>query len=101
MAKVATFEKNAKRQRLINQYAKKRAALKATIKNKATSDEDRFAAVVELSKLPRNSAQVRYRNRCQITGRPRGNYRLFGLSRITFRELASNGMVPGVRKASW
>ena len=101
MAKVATFEKNAKRKRLINQYSKKRAALKATIKNKQTSDEDRFAAVIELSKLPRNSAQVRYRNRCQITGRPRGNYRLFGLSRITLRELASNGMIPGVRKASW
>ncbi len=101
MAKVATFEKNAKRQRLINKYSKQRAALKAIIKNKQTGDEERFAAVVELAKLPRNGAQVRFRNRCLITGRPRGNYRLFGLSRITLRELASNGMIPGVRKASW
>lgn len=101
MAKVATFEKNAKRARLIKQYSKKRLALKETIMNKETSDEARFAAVIELSKLPRNSAQVRYRNRCKITGRPRANYRVFGLSRITFRELASNGMIPGVRKASW
>ncbi len=101
MAKVATFEKNAKRARLIKKYEKKRAALKATIKNKETSEEDRFAAVIELAKLPRNSAKNRYRNRCKITGRPRGNYRIFGLSRITLREYASNGLIPGVRKASW
>ena len=101
MAKVATFEKNAKRARLIKQYEKKRAALKATIKNKETTDEARFAAVIELAKLPRNSAKIRYRNRCQVTGRPRANYRLFGLSRITFREYASNGLIPGVKKASW
>jgi len=69
--------------------------------NKQTGDEERFAAVLELAQLPRNSAKNRYRNRCRITGRPRGNYRIFGLSRITFRELASNGMIPGVRKASW
>lgn len=101
MAKVATFEKNAKRARLIKKYEKKRSDLKSKIMNKETSEEERFAAVVELAKLPRNSAKNRYRNRCKITGRPRGNYRIFGLSRITLRELASNGQIPGVRKASW
>lgn len=101
MAKVSVFEKNAKRARLIKKFDKKRGTLKSTIMNKKTSDEDRFTAVLELAKLPRNSAKNRYRNRCRITGRPRGNYRIFGLSRITLRELASNGMIPGVRKASW
>lgn len=101
MAKVATFEKNAKRARLIKKYEKKRAELKATIKNRDISDEDRFEAVMKLSKLPRNSAKIRYRNRCKMTGRPRANYRLFGLSRIALRELASNGQIPGVVKASW
>ena len=101
MAKVATFEKNAKRARLIKKYAKKRAALKSTISNKETADEARFEAVMALSQLPRNSAKNRYRNRCKLTGRPRANYRLFGLSRIAFRELASNGQIPGVVKASW
>jgi len=101
MAKVATFEKNAKRARLIKKYAKQRAALKSTIKNKATADDVRFEAVMELAKLPRNGAKTRYRNRCKLTGRPRANYRIFGLSRIAFRELASNGMIPGVIKASW
>lgn len=101
MAKVATFEKNAKRAKLIKKYAKKRAALKAVIKNRETDDTVRFQTVMELAQLPRNSAKVRYRNRCKLTGRPRANYRLFGLSRIAFRELASNGQIPGVVKASW
>ena len=101
MAKVSTFEKNDKRARLIKQYEKKRLALKTTIKDKATSDEVRFEAVMKLATLPRNSSKTRFRNRCRITGRPRAFYRQFGLSRITFRELASNGMIPGVVKASW
>ena len=101
MAKVATFEKNAKRARLIKQYAKKRAALKAVIKDPKVSDEERMEAVFKLAKLPRNSSKVRYRNRCRVTGRPRGNYRIFGLSRIALREMASNGQIPGVVKASW
>ena len=101
MAKVSVFEKNAKRARLNKKYGKKRLELKTKIMNKSTSDENRFAAVLELAQLPRNSAKNRYRNRCKITGRPRANYRIFGLSRITLRELASNGMIPGVRKASW
>jgi small subunit ribosomal protein S14 len=101
MAKVATFEKNAKRARLIKKYAKQRAALKAVIKNPKVTDEDRMAAVFTLAKLPRNGSKTRYRNRCKLTGRPRANYRIFGLSRIAFRELASNGQIPGVVKASW
>ena len=101
MAKVATFEKNAKRARMIKKYEKKRAALKATIKNKETADQDRFAAVMSLNELPRDGSKSRYRNRCKLTGRPRGNYRLFGLSRITMRELVSNGQIPGVTKSSW
>ena len=101
MAKVATFEKNAKRAKLIKKYAVKRAALNAVIKNKETSDEQRFEAVTKLAKLPRNGAKIRYRNRCKLTGRPRANYRYFGLSRIAFRELASNGLIPGVTKGSW
>ena len=101
MAKVATFEKNAKRARMIKQYAKKRADLKAQIKNREISDEDRFQAVLALNELPRDGSKIRYRNRCKLTGRPRGNYRLFGLSRITLRELVSNGQIPGVTKSSW
>ena len=101
MAKVATFEKNAKRAKLIKKYAKKRAALNATIRNKATADDVRFEAVTQLAQLPRNGAKVRYRNRCKFSGRPRANYRLFGVSRIVLREMASNGMIPGVIKASW
>lgn len=101
MAKVATFEKNAKRAKLIKKYAKKRAALKEIISNKETPDEARYEAVMQLAKLPRNSAKIRYRNRCKFTGRPRANYRLFGVSRIVLREMASNGMIPGVVKASW
>lgn len=101
MAKVATFEKNAKRARLIKKYEKKRAALKKVIYNRETTDEVRFDAVTKLAAFPRNSAKTRFRNRCKLTGRPRANYRLFGLSRITFRELASNGQIPGVVKSSW
>ncbi|PIR34124.1 MAG: 30S ribosomal protein S14 [Alphaproteobacteria bacterium CG11_big_fil_rev_8_21_14_0_20_44_7] len=101
MAKVSSFEKNAKRARLIKKYAKKRADLKVKIKDSKISDEERFAAVLELEALPKNSSKVRYRNRCRLTGRPRGNYRLFGLSRIAFRELASEGQIPGIVKSSW
>lgn len=101
MAKVSAFEKNAKRARLIKKDAAKRAALKATIMDKKTSDEARMEAVMKFQKLTRNGAEIRYRNRCGVTGRPRGNYRLFNLSRIEFRELASSGMIPGVVKSSW
>lgn len=78
-----------------------RMALKATIRDKDTSMEDRFAAVMKLAEMPRNSSRVRIRNRCEVSGRPRGFYRKFKLSRIALRELASDGQIPGVIKSSW
>ena len=101
MAKQCMIEKEGKRKRLEKKFSKRRAALKATIKDKDTSMEDRFEAVMTLAKLPRNSAKVRQRNRCELTGRPRAVYRKFKLCRIKFRELASSGQIPGVVKSSW
>ena len=101
MAKKSSVERNKKRERLAARYAKKRAELNTIIKNHETSPEDRFEAVVKLAKLPRNSAQNRVRLRCEVTGRPRGNYRKFKMSRIALRDLASQGRVPGVVKSSW
>jgi small subunit ribosomal protein S14 len=90
-----------KRRRLANKYAAKRAELKAIINNKETPMEERFAAVLALSELPKNSAKIRIRNRCALTGRPRGHHRKFRLSRIALRDLASRGELPGVVKSSW
>lgn len=101
MAKTSVVERNKKRERLTAKYAEKRAQLKATLANPETSDEDFYAAQRKLAKLPRNSSKVRLRNRCSITGRPRAYIGKFGLSRITFRELANSGQLPGVTKASW
>jgi len=101
MAKKCMIEKEGKRKRLEKQYSKRRATLKATIKAKDTDMEDRFAAVQALAKLPRNSAKVRQRNRCELTGRPRAVYRKFKLCRIKLRELANMGQIPGVVKSSW
>lgn len=101
MAKKSSINRNLKRKRLIEKYADKRAELKATMANPETSDEDFYKAQTKLAKLPRNSSAVRYRNRCSITGRPRAYIRKFGISRITFRELASQGKIPGVTKSSW
>lgn len=101
MAKKSAIEKNLKRQRLVAKYAAKRAALKAIIANPETSDEDFYKAQRDLDALPRNSSKIRLRNRCAISGRPRAYLGKFGLSRITFRELASNGKIPGITKASW
>ena len=101
MAKVSAVIKNKKRIVKTLQAKDKRNALKSIIMNKELSIEERFAATQKLSKLPRNSSAVRIRNRCSLTGRPRGNYRFFGLSRIMLRELASFGKLPGVVKASW
>jgi len=101
MAKKCMIEKEGKRERLAKQFAKRRAALKATIKDKDTVMEDRFAAVMKLAELPRNSAKIRQHNRCLLTGRPRGVYRKFKLCRIKLRELASSGFIPGVVKSSW
>jgi small subunit ribosomal protein S14 len=101
MAKKCMVEKEGKRERLNKQFAKRRATLKATIKNKETPMEERFEAVMKLAAMPRNGAKVRQHLRCALTGRPRGNYRKFKLSRIKFRELASSGQIPGVVKSSW
>lgn len=101
MAKSAMVEKNKRRIRLTKNKAKTRDALTALIKNKETSMEDRIAAVLKRTEMGRDSSKVRIRNRCELSGRPRGFYRKFKLSRIKFRELASAGQVPGVIKSSW
>ena len=101
MAKKSSVEKNRNRAQLVKRYAAKRAALRKTIKNKDLEPEQRFEATLELAALPRNSARVRLRNRCALTGRPRGYYRKFGLSRLALRELGSTGQIPGLVKASW
>jgi small subunit ribosomal protein S14 len=101
MAKTSSVEKNKRRMRLVKQYAAKRAALKAKAKDESLSPEERFNARLKLATLPRNSSPVRVRLRCELTGRPRGNYRKFKLSRIALRDLASNGQIPGMVTASW
>ncbi len=101
MAKTSAIEKNKKRERLIKQHAAKRAALKAIAKDTSRSPEERFIARLKLAQLPRNSSPIRSRLRCELTGRPRGNYRKFKLSRIALRELASSGQIPGMVKSSW
>lgn len=101
MAKKSAIEKNAKRQRLVTKYANRRAKLKELINDRSLPPEDRFAAQLKLAKLPRNSAAVRVRNRCEVSGRPRGYYRKFKMSRIALRELGSEGQVPGLVKSSW
>lgn len=101
MAKVSAIDKNKKRISLVARKKAKREELKNIIYNKDVSIEERFSAVQKLAKLPRNSSSTRVRVRCQITGRPRGNYRFFGLCRNMLRELASSGNLPGVTKASW
>lgn len=101
MAKTSSIEKNKRRTRMSVQYAAKRAALKKVIKTKDMSPEERFEAVLKLAELPRNSSKTRIRNRCQVTGRPRGYYRKLKMSRIALRDLASTGQLPGVVKSSW
>jgi len=101
MAKLSSVNKNNKRRKMAKSFESKRAVLKAVIYDKTTTIEDRFNAMLKLAKLPRNSSKVRIRNRCQLTGRPRGYYRKFKLSRIALRDLGSLGLLPGVRKASW
>ncbi len=101
MAKKSAIERNKKRERMARKYAAKRAALKATVRDRSLSPEDRFQAALQLSKLPRNSAKNRVRLRCELTGRPRGNYRKFRLCRIALRDLASVGQIPGMVKSSW
>ena len=101
MAKQSAIQKNKRRQKLVLQFAEKRAALKAIAKDSSRQPEERFAARMKLAKLPRNSSKTRIRNRCEVTGRRRAFLRRFRLSRITFREMASHGMIPGVTKSSW
>ena len=101
MAKTCMIEKEKHRRALNKQYKERRKKLKATVMDKETSMEDRFTAVMTLAKLPRNSAAVRQRNRCELTGRPRAFYRKFKLCRIKLRELASSGQIPGMIKSSW
>jgi len=101
MAKESTKETNNKRRRMVAQYAERRAALKAIINDRSNPMEERFAAQLKLASLPRNSSKTRVRNRCEITGRPRGFYRKMKISRNQLRELASQGMIPGMVKSSW
>ena len=101
MAKTSKLARNAQRKELVARYADRRAALKAIIRNENTSPESRADAYEKLRKLPRNSSATRVRNRCNMSGRPRAYLRQFGLSRIALRDMALNGLIPGVRKASW
>lgn len=101
MAKKSMIARDAKRARMVARYADKRAELKRRVKDVNLSQEERFAAAQELQQLPRDASPVRMRNRCRITGRPRGYYRKFGLSRNKLREAAMNGEVPGLTKSSW
>jgi small subunit ribosomal protein S14 len=101
MSKTSSTEKNEKRRRLVAQYAAKRARLKDIANDEKRSREERFAARIKLSELPRNSSKVRIRNRCELTGRARGYYRKLKLCRNQLRELASKGLIPGMVKASW
>lgn len=101
MAKKSSVARNEKRRRLVEKYAEKRQQLQDVIKDANSSSGARAEARTEMSKLPRNANPVRIRNRCQVTGRPHGYIRYFGLSRIAFREMAHAGELPGVKKASW
>lgn len=101
MAKVSAIEKNKARKQLVDKYAAKRAALKEIIKNRDLPIEERFKATLKLAELPRNGAKIRLRNRCEVSGRPRGYYRKLRMSRIALRDLGSTGKVPGVVKSSW
>jgi small subunit ribosomal protein S14 len=101
MAKTSSVEKNKRRIKLSKRYANKRMTLKAIINNKELPLEERFKATMKLSELPRNASPVRIRNRCAVSGRPRGYYRNLKLSRIALRELGNFGQIPGLVKSSW
>ena len=101
MAKTSSIQRNLKRIKLVKKFLRKRENLKKIIKNKKLPLEERFAAQLKLAKIPRNSAKVRIRNRCEITGRPHGVYRKLRISRIALREMASQGKIPGMTKSSW
>ena len=101
MAKLSLIKREEKREKLVAKFAKKYAELKTTSNDAKLSDEERYAARLQLQQLPRNANPTRLRNRCSITGRPRGTFRMFGLGRNKIRELAFKGDIPGLVKASW
>ncbi|MBE0414255.1 30S ribosomal protein S14 [Yoonia sp.] len=101
MAKKSMIEREKKREKLVAQYAEKRAALKAIINDQEKPVEERFKATLKLAELPRNSSATRLHNRCQLTGRPHAYYRKLKISRIALRDLGSNGEIPGMVKSSW
>lgn len=101
MAKKSSVEKNNRRKSMIEAYAERRENLKKIIKNRDLPEEERFAAVIRLSEMPRNSSATRHRNRCFVTGRARGFYRDYGICRMMIRQMAADGYLPGVFKASW
>lgn len=101
MAKKSAVERNRKRRRLADKYEARRARLKAIARDEILPAEERFAARLKLAELPRNASRTRIRNRCDVTGRPRGFYRKLRMSRISLRELASQGLIPGMIKSSW
>ena len=101
MAKTSSVEKNNRRKRLVKKFAGKRARLKAISQNKTLPMEERFAAQLKMAVLPRNSSPNRVRNRCEVTGRPRAYYRKVKMSRLALRELANQGLIPGMTKSSW
>ena len=101
MAKTSSIQRNLKRIKLAKKFLKKRENLKKIIKNRKLPLEERFAAQLKLAKIPRNSAKIRIRNRCEISGRPHGVYRKLRISRIALRDLASKGKIPGMTKSSW
>ena len=101
MAKQSQINRNKKREKMVAQYAVKRAELKAQTENMKLPPEERFAAQLKLAELPRNSSKVRIHHRCELSGRPKGYYRKVRLSRIALRDLGNNGQVPGMTKASW
>ncbi len=101
MAKLALINRDEKRREMVKKYAAKRADLLAIINDASRSDDERFAARLKFQSLPRNSSPVRLRNRCKLTGRPRGVYRKFGLGRSKLRDFVMRGEVPGMTKASW
>jgi small subunit ribosomal protein S14 len=101
MAKTSSIEKNNRRRKMVKQYATKRAALKKIVMDQSLPMDERFRAQLKLAQLPRNSAKVRIRNRCEVTGRPRAFYRKLNMSRVAMRELGNLGLVPGLVKSSW
>ncbi|OJU38348.1 MAG: 30S ribosomal protein S14 [Rhizobiales bacterium 68-8] len=101
MAKTSSVEKNNRRRKMVARYAAKRTALKAIVMDQSKPLEERFRAQLKLAALPRNSARIRIRNRCDVTGRPRAFYRKLNMSRVALRELGNKGLIPGLIKSSW